>query len=84
MRYHATANGMVPFTAEEERARDADEVRFADETHNRGVKAQIEAIEATTGFTRRQRDFIIANSQTLGAALQSIEGQIAVLRGRLR
>lgn len=39
-RFHATANGPVPFTAEEEAARDAEEAAWAAEQAANGYKAK--------------------------------------------
>jgi len=44
-RYHATANGNVPFTAEEETARDAEEAAWAADADNR--KAEKERAKRT-------------------------------------
>lgn len=40
MRHHMTPNGPVPFTAEEEAARDAEEAAFAAELAANGYKQQ--------------------------------------------
>lgn len=39
-RFHATANGQVPFTAEEEAAWDAEEAAFAAEQATNGYKSK--------------------------------------------
>lgn len=65
-RHHMTAAGPIPFTPEEDAARDAEEAgalaakSVAD--HNRPLFADIVALEAPSGFTRRQREWLLAKS----------------------
>mgnify|MGYP003661975684 CR=1 FL=1 len=50
-RFHTTAEGDVPFTAEEEALRDQEEAAFAAEAPARATKAALDAIEATFSET---------------------------------
>ena len=54
-RYHATANGDVAFTAEEETARDAEEATWAAEAGNRagaGARDKRDDLLASTDWTQ--------------------------------
>ena len=88
-RHHMTADGPVPFTPGEEDERDAEEAAWQAmrdiETHNSLLRAGIEAIEGPTGFTRRQREFLIANSPSdpLKVALTTIDDVIASKRAAI-
>lgn len=90
MRHHMTADGPVPFTPEEEAARDAEEAAWlaakSVTDHNKPILAEIQAEESASGFTRRQREFLIANSDagSLKTALGAIDAAIAAKRTTLR
>jgi hypothetical protein len=84
MRHHATAQGNIPFTQDEEAQADADEKAFAAQQAANAVIAQIEEIETPSGFTRRQREFLLAKSSDAGlkSALADVEDSISSLRAR--
>ena len=64
----------------------AHEKKIADAATNAGLLADILAAETPTGFTRRQREFLIANSAPgpLKTALTTIDDLIAAKRAALR
>ena len=64
----------------------AHEKKIADAATNAGLLANILAVEEPTGFTRKQREFLIANSAAgpLKAALTAIDDLIAAKRGELK
>lgn len=86
MRHHMTADGPIPFTPEEEAARDIEEAAWLAQRDvaesNRAVSQAIDAIEQITGYTRRQREFILAVSTDHGLkqALETDDEKIAALR----
>ena len=90
MRHHMTADGPIPFTPEEEAARDAEEAAWlaakSVTDHNKPILAEIQAEESVSGFTRRQREFLIANSDAgpLKTAMSAIDAAIAAKRAALR
>ena len=90
IRHHMTAKGPVPFTPEEEAERDAEESAWLAkrdvETHNKPLLADIEAAESETGFSRKQREYLIANSPAgpLKAALGAVDVAIAAKRALLK
>lgn len=79
MRHHMTVDGAIPFTAQEETARDAEEKKWADgKTVREAVKA-IQRLESAI-TSRRYRDAIAG---TDGGWLANQEKLIAVERGKL-
>lgn len=90
MRHHMTADGPVPFTPEEEAERDAEEAAWQAkrdvEAHNKPLLADIQAAESETGFTRKQREYMLAHltDAPLKANLQTVESAIAAKRAELR
>jgi hypothetical protein len=80
MRYHTTATGKIPFTPDEEAARDAEEAAWLSDEPKRNALRQIAAIEA--GITqRRQREALL---NAAGAAwLAARDAEIAALRAQL-
>lgn len=89
-RHHMTADGPVPFTPEEEAERDAEEAAWQAkrdiETHNKPLLADIQAAEAETGFTRKQREYMLAylTDTSLKGRLQAVEDTIAAKRAALK
>lgn len=89
MRHHMTAEGPVPFTPEEEAERDAEvsaELAKRDiENHNKPLLADILAAESETGFSRKQREYLLAHltDASLKARLQTVETVIAAKRAGL-
>lgn len=89
-RHHMTAEGPVPFTPEEEAERDAEEAAWmaaksiAD--HNKPLLAEIVAAESETGFTRKQREYMLAHltDTSLKGRLQTVESAIAAKRAELK
>lgn len=90
MRHHMTADGPIPFTPEEEAERDAEEAAWRAkrdvENHNKPLLADIQAAESETGFTRKQREFLLdsVTDTALKARLQAVESTIAAKRAELR
>ena len=90
IRHHMTAKGPVPFTPEEEAERDAEESAWLAkrdvETHNKPLLADIEAAESETGFSRKQREFLLGSvtDTALKARLQAVESTSAAKRAELR
>ena len=90
MRYHMTGTSPVPFTPEEEAERDAEEsawlARRDIETHNKPLLADIEAAESETGFSRKQREYLLAHltDTSLKRQLQMVETAIAAKRAGLK
>lgn len=78
-RYHATAEGNVPFTAEEEAEADQREAEWAAGESRRNALSQIATLE-TQITARRQREAILG---TDNGWLADIEAQIAALRTQL-
>jgi hypothetical protein len=78
-RFHATSEGNIPFTVEEELEWDIQEKKFAQEQPKILIKSKIAALEAEI-TPRRQREAILAIDTTW---LADIELQIAELRGQL-
>jgi hypothetical protein len=78
-RFHATAEGNIPFTAEEELEWDAQETTFAQELPKTEIKAKIAALE-TSITPRRQREAILSIDTTW---LADVEIQIGQLRQQL-
>lgn len=89
-RHHMTADGPIPFTPEEEAKRDAEEAAWLAkrdvEKHNKPLLADILAAEEATGFTRRQREYLLAHlaDASLKGRLQMVETVIAAKRAELR
>lgn len=85
-----TADGPIPFTPEEEAARDIEEAAWLAkrdvENHNKPLLADIEAAESATGFTRKQREYLIANSPAgpLKVALGAVDAAIVAKRAGLK
>lgn len=90
MRHHMTVDGPVQFTPEEEAQRDVEEATWSAqssiEQHNGPLMDEIVDIESETGFTRKQREYMIANLSdvSLKSNLQSCESSIALIRAKLR
>jgi hypothetical protein len=78
-RFHATSEGNVPFTEEEEIQWDAEIAEYAKEQPKILIKAEIAALEATI-TPRRQREAILSIDTTW---LADIELQIGQLRQQL-
>lgn len=78
-RFHATANGQVPFTAEEEAARDAEEAAWAagvKDRHNEQMKksrASAYAAESDSLFFKTQRG---------EATMQEWQNKVAEIKAR--
>ena len=85
-----TSDGPVPFTPEEEAERDAEEAAWLAtrdiETHNKPLLADIQAAESETGFTRKQREYMLAHlaDTSLKGRLQDVEDTIAAKRAGLK
>jgi len=77
--HHATAEGNVPFTEEEEIEWAADQVIFAQERSKMSIKAEIAALEKLV-TPRRTREAILAIDTTW---LTEQEAAIALLRQQL-
>lgn len=79
MRHHATSEGNIPFTAEEEVEADAREAQHIADEPKQAIRQQIAALEAqVTG--RRIREAIRGQGK---AWLDTIDDQIAALRTQL-
>jgi len=72
-RYHATANGNVPFTAEEEAERDAEEAAWAV-----GVNDRLAAEE------REKRNALLAETDYFGASDVTMSSDMTAYRQALR
>ena len=72
-RYHATANGNVPFTAEEEAARDAEEAAWA-----AGANDRLAAEE------RAKRNALLAETDYFGASDVTMSSDMTAYRQALR
>jgi hypothetical protein len=79
MRHHATVDGPVPFTAEEEAEADAREAAWQAGEGKRLALAQIAKLEASI-TERRRREAILGID---GGWLANIDAQIATLRAQL-
>lgn len=78
-RYHATVEGNVPFTPEEELDWDSRELADIQEQSKLSIKSDIAALEATI-TPRRQREAILSIDTTW---LADIEIQIGQLKQQL-
>ena len=78
-RFHATVEGNVPFTPEEELDWDSCELAVIQEQSKLSIKSDIAALEATI-TPRRQREAILAIDTTW---LADVELQIGQLRQQL-
>jgi hypothetical protein len=78
-RFHATSEGNIPFTEEEELQLDAELAEHAKEQPKILIKAEIAALEATI-TPRRQREAILSIDN---GWLADIEIQIGQLRQQL-
>jgi len=72
-RYHATANGNVPFTAEEETERDAEESAWAAEANNRLAAEE-----------RQKRNGLLAETDYFGASDVTMSSDMTAYRQALR
>jgi hypothetical protein len=72
-RYHATANGNVPFTAEEEAARDAEEAKWAAEADNRLAAEE-----------RQKRDALLAETDHYALSDVTMSTEMTTYRQALR
>jgi|TARA_R100000482_G_C5031089_1_gene104095 hypothetical protein len=72
-RYHATANGNVPFTAEEEAERDAEEAAWA-----AGANDRLAAEE------REKRNALLAETDYFGASDVTMSSDMTAYRQALR
>ena len=72
-RYHATANGNVPFTAEEEAERDAEEAAWA-----AGANDRLAAEE------RQKRNALLAETDYFGASDVTMSSDMTTYRQALR
>lgn len=90
MRQHMTADGPIPFTPAEEAERDAEEAAWLAkrdiENHNKPLLADILAAESETGFSRKQREYLLAHltDASLKTRLQTVETVIAAKRAGLK
>lgn len=78
-RFHATANGPVPFTAEEEAARDAEEAAWAagaKDRHNAGMK------EAREAAYKAESDALFFKAQRGEATMQEWQAKVAEIKAR--
>ncbi len=78
-RYHATAEGNIPFTPDEELEWDAREAAHAAKAPKAMIRSQIAALEAKI-TVRRQREAILG---TDNGWLASVDAEIAALRTQL-
>lgn len=78
-RFHATSEGNVPFTEEEELQWDAELTEYAKEQPKILIKAEIAALEATIS-PRRTREAILGTDNNW---LAHQEAAIAALRAQL-
>lgn len=78
-RFHATSEGNIPFTAEEELERDAQEATITQSLPKIKIKSDIAALEATI-TPRRTREAILG---TDNGWLADVELQIGQLRQQL-
>ncbi len=79
MRYHTTAEGNIPFTAEEEAEAEASEAEWAAGQARREALKQIAELEATI-TTRRMREAALG---TDNGWLANLDAQIQALRAQL-
>lgn len=79
MRHHATSEGNIPFTPEEELEADAREAQHAIDAPKIAIQNQIAALEAQV-TNRRIREAIRGQGK---AWLDNIDDQIAALRAQL-
>lgn len=78
-RFHATANGPVPFTTEEETARDAEEAAWAagaKDQHNARMKESREAAYKT------KSDALFFKAQRGDATMQDWQNKVAEIKAR--
>ena len=78
-RHHMTANGPVPFTAEEEAARDAEEAAWAagaKDRHNTSMK------EARESAYRAESDSLFFKAQRGEATIQEWQNKVAEIKAR--
>jgi len=78
-RYHTTAEGNIPFTPEEEAARDTQEAAIEAELPKLVIKGQITMLESSI-TDRRQREAILGIDNGWLAAKNA---EIAALRAQL-
>ena len=78
-RYHRTPEGRIPFTAEEETARDAEEQAWADGAVVRDATAEIHRLESTV-TPRRIREMTTADGAKW---VDDVEKLIAIERAKL-
>jgi len=88
-RYHATVDGNIPFTPEEEAAREAEIVEWNAGEAKRGALRQIVALEAKI-TSRMHREVILGKTdvnpetgKTAKQDIDAIDAQIAALRAQL-
>ena len=72
-RHHATPEGKVPFTAEEEKARDAEEKAWADK-----------AAERAWASLRQKRDLKLANTDWMASSDVTLSDEWKAYRKSLR
>lgn len=78
-RFHATANGPVPFTAEEEAARDAEEAAWAagiKDRHNAEMKKSRQEAYKT------ESDSLFFKAQRGEATMQEWQNKVAEIKAR--
>lgn len=87
-RYHATAEGQVPFAVEEEAERDAEEAAALANKPKAAIREQIVALEALI-TDRMKREALLGrtavdprNGKTAKQQIQAIDDQIEILRAQ--
>ena len=78
-RHHMTANGPVPFTAEEEAARDAEEAAWASGAKDRHNASMKEAREAAY---KAESDSLFFKAQRGEATIQEWQNKVAEIKAR--
>ncbi len=69
---------LQPMSDADQAAYDARQAGYIAGQANNAIKAQIAALESPTGFTRKQREIILAGT------LSTTDSQIAALRAQLK
>jgi len=78
-RHHMTPDGPVPFSAEEETARDAEEQTFVDGTTQRNAFSEIARLESTVTPRRIREMTTVAGAKFV----DDVEKLIAIERAKL-
>ena len=80
-RFHNIDGERIPFTAEEEAARDAEEAEWAANQSARDALTEITLLENTIS-ERRKREALLGNAEAI-AFIQGVEDDIAIERAKL-